>query len=332
MKGLTWRHAALTLGAFIVLAAAFQAAGVAGGDVAGNLARTLSSGGGWRDILAKATPLILAGLGVFIALRAGLFNIGAEGQMLMGGLAAGAILLAIPNALGIVLALLAGALAGAMWALPAGWIRAYRGGHEVISTIMLNWMAKYFCDWVAKGPMKDPNQQSATSADIAPSAMMPVLVKAGAFEVNLAFVSGAVLLAGSAYWLSRSTGGFELEATGAGPEAALTAGVPVKHVLVKAMLGSGALSGLAGAFLVSALDHRFYSDLSGGYGFDALGVALLAGGSPWALLPSAFFFSVVDVATSRLSLIGIPKGISGLLLGLVILVFAATRFRRRPVS
>jgi simple sugar transport system permease protein len=102
--------------------------------------------------------------------------------------------------------------------------------------------------------------------------------------------------------------------------------------MVKAMLASGALSGLAGAFLVSAFDHRFYSDLSGGYGFDALGVALLAGGSPWAVLPSAFFFSVVDVATSRLSLIGIPKGISGLLLGLVILVFAATRFRRRPVS
>ncbi len=328
MKKWTWHHAALVVGAFIIIVAAFQATGAAPGKILEGMTGAVSTDSGWKAIIARMTPLLVGGLAVFLGLRAGLFNIGAEGQILMGGLGTVLVVFAIPNPLGLVLGLIAGALFGALWALPAGLLKAYRGGHEVISTIMLNAIAFSLCTFLAKGILKDPGQQSATTADIPLSANLPVLFRLGRFELGFGWIIGIFLVLGAAWWLKRSVAGYELEASGESPRAAEMAGVPTRRVQVLAMSASGALAGLAGAMLVTGADHRFYGTLAGGFGFDSLGVALLAGSSAWALIPSAFFFALVDVATGRLSFFGVPKGISALLLGLVILVFAALKYQK----
>lgn len=328
MKKWTWGHTVLVLGAFVILVAAFQASGAPPNKILEGLTGAVSTPGGWKSILSRMTPLLLGGLAVFLALRGGLFNIGAEGQILMGGLGAVLTAFAVPNPLGLGLALLAGVFFGSLWALPAGLIKAYRGGHEVISTIMLNAISVMLCTFLAKGVLKDPGQQSATTANIAESAQMPLVMKSGPFELGLGWLIGMALVIGAAFWLKRSVAGYELEAAGQSPRAAEMAGIPTRKVQVLSMIASGALAGLAGAILVTGTDHRFYASLAGGYGFDSLGVALLSGSSVWAVIPSAFFFALVDASTSRLSFFGVPKGISALLLGLVILVFAAVKFRR----
>lgn len=328
MKGWTWQHALLALGAFLIILAALGSTGVAPGEAWERMLSAVSTPAGWRDILAKMTPLLFGGLAVFLGLRAGLFNIGAEGQILMGGLGALLAAFLLPSPAGIILGLLAGALFGAMWALPAGLIKAYRGGHEVISTIMLNQIAFLLCAFLAKGVLKDPGQQSATSSDIAAAVELPSFVLAPPFRINLGLFIGLALVFAAAWWLKRTVAGYELQALGESPKAAEGAGVPSKPFLAGAMCASGALAGLAGGVLVLGFDHRFYANLAGGYGFDSLGVALLSGSSAAAIIPSAFFFALVDAATSRLAFLGIPKGISALLLGLVILVFAASQYRR----
>lgn len=328
MKGWTWRHSILVVGALVILLAAFQASGAPPAKIMEGLLGAITTPAGWKSILSRMTPLLLGGLAVFLALRGGLFNIGAEGQILMGGLGAVLTAFALPNPLGLVLGLIVGVLFGSLWALPAGLIKAYRGGHEVISTIMLNAISVMLCTFLAKGVLKDPGQQSATTANIADSANLPLVVKSGMFELGLGWVIGIAFVLGAAWWLKRSVAGYELEASGESPRAAEMAGIPTKKVQVLSMLASGGLAGLAGAILVTGTDHRFYASLAGGYGFDSLGVALLSGTSAWAIIPSAFFFALVDAATSRLSFFGVPKGISALLLGLVILVFAALKYRR----
>lgn len=328
MRKWTWHHTVLVFGAFIIVVTAFQATGAAPGKIFEGMLGAVTTDSGWKAILARMTPLLVGGLAVFLGLRAGLFNIGAEGQILMGGLGTVLTVFAISNPLGLILGLVVGAIFGALWALPAGLIKAYRGGHEVISTIMLNAIAMSLCTFLAKGVLKDPGQQSATTANIAESAHLPVLMKAGRFELGLGWIIGLALVLGAAWWLKRSVAGYELEASGESPRAAEMAGIPTQKFQVMAMSASGALAGLAGAMLVTGADHRFYGTLAGGFGFDSLGVALLSGSSAWALIPSAFFFALVDAATGRLSFFGVPKGISALLLGLVILVFAALKYRK----
>jgi general nucleoside transport system permease protein len=325
----SWRHAVLTLGAFLVVAAAIQASGVPGADLTTGFLRVVTTGGGWRNVLAKTTPLLLGGLAVYAALRAGLFNIGAEGQMVMGGLASAAVYLALPSPLGLFLGLIAGCAAGGLWAFPAGWIKAYRGGHEVISTIMLNWIGRFLSVYIVTGVLADPTDPSATTREIPPAALLPNVLELGAFRVNASLIIALVAMIAVTVWLTRTVSGYEVEAVGAAPKAAEAGGVLVKKVTVQAMTISGALCGLAGAMLVAGVDRRFYPDLAGGAGFDSLGVALLAVGSPLLTLPAALLFAFIDVSTSGLSLAGLPKGLSSLLLGLVILVFAAYRFQRR---
>ncbi|MCG9894648.1 MAG: ABC transporter permease [Fimbriimonadaceae bacterium] len=324
----SWKHVALVLGSFAVLWAALQSIGVFPPQTLADMLAVLGKPAGWRNILGRMTPLMLAGLAVFVALRAGLFNIGAEGQILMGGLGAVLVGLAVPGPVGIVGAMLAGALFGALWAWPAGAIKAWRGGHEVITTIMLNQIAFLFITWLTRGPLKGDGQTNATTASLDEATRLPNLVTQGPFRWNLAFFVAVLVVTATIVWLRRSVGGYELAAVGSGPKAAEVAGVKTKTILWKAMAASGALSGLAGALLVLSSDFRLFPGLAGGYGFDALGVALLCGPTAWALIPSAFLFALVDVGTANLSLDGIPKGVSSLLLGLVILVFAAFRFRR----
>jgi len=231
----------------------------------------------------------------------------------------------LPGAGGLLAGLVTGALGGALWAAPAGLIKAYRGGHEVITTIMLNSIAALFTASLVTKVFRDPTQQSVTTSYIAQR--MPMATP-GAVEINAALVAGLLAALWLAWWLRRTVAGYELMAVGENPVAAEFAGIDRRVVQVKAMLMSGALAGLAGALQVAAVEHRYYDGFSPGYGFDALGVALLAGAHPLALVPSALLFGVLEKGGSAIQILGVPKGIVGVVLGVVIVVSAAFRTRK----
>jgi len=290
----------------------------------GSLGSPVAIGGTLRE----TTPLLIAGLAVFIALRAGLFNIGVEGQLLCGAAACAFVALHIPNAFGMILGLLVGMAAGALWALPAGLIKAFRNGHEVITTIMLNNVALYFTSALVSGPMKDKTQQDTATPNLAAATRMPWIYNHPPVQVNCALVLGVIVAIGMAIWLKKTVAGYELQAVGANPTAAKFAGISTQRVTVLAMSVSGAIGGLAGAVQVLAYEGRFYADFSPGYGFDALGVALLAGTSAYAVMPASLLFGILSKGGTALQIDGVPKGITTVVLGFLILIAAVIRYRK----
>lgn len=321
------RLIALVVSALIILIAAIYATGVSPVEALQTLLKgSLGSPGAIAGTLRETTPLLIAGIAVFVALRAGLFNIGVEGQLLVGALAATGVALAVPGAIGLVLAVLAGMLGGALWAIPAGWIRAYRNGHEVITTIMLNNVALLLTGWFVAGPLRDSTQQSPTTHSV--GTMLPDLYRHSPLVVSLALIVGIALAVLLAWWLKRTVSGYELEAVGGNPTAAQWAGISAKKVMVRSMAASGAIGGLAGAMQVLAYEGRFYSGFSPGYGFDALGVALLAGSNPIGMLPGSLLFGMLAKGGTSLQIEGVPKGIATVVLGLLILIAAAIRYRK----
>lgn len=330
---MNWKIILLVLASFALVVVALIAAQTAPLEVGKELVRgSLGSKGAINGTLREMTPLLIAGIGVYLALRAGLFNIGIEGQFLLGAIASAFVGLHVGGVLGVVLAILAGCAAGALWAWPAGWIKAYRGGHEVITTIMLNNVALALTAGLVAGPLKDPGQESPTTANLPLDTRLPSLVSSPPLQLNLALILGVILLVAFAFWLKRTVAGYELSAVGANAIAAKVAGVDVRKVTVRAMLVSGSIGGLAGACQVLAYEGRFYANFSPGYGFDALGVALLAGSSPWGMLASSFLFGALAKGTTVVQLLGVPKGISSVLLGLLIICFGAVRYRRAKAS
>jgi simple sugar transport system permease protein len=291
------------------------------------LVGSLGSSNALTGTLKETTPLLIAGLAVFVALRAGLFNIGVEGQLVAGAFTSAVVGLAVRGPLGVIVALLAGMLAGALWALPAGLIKAYRNGHEVITTIMLNNVASLLTGYLVAGPFIAPPGDYPATAMLPPETWLGNVVTSPV-TINIAIPLGLLLTGALAWWLRRTVAGYELEAVGANPTAARFAGVDAAKVIVQSMLASGAIAGLAGAIQVLAYEHRFYQDFSPGYGFDALGVALLAGGSALGVLPAAFVFGALARGGIRLAIFAVPKGIIGVILGLMILIAAAIRYRK----
>jgi len=320
----------LVLGLFGLVFAALLSAGVIPLEAASEMLRgSLGTKGAINGTLRETTPLLIAGAGVYLALRVGLFNIGIEGQFLLGALTAAAVGLTVHGPFGVLLAVIAASVAGALWAWPAGWIRAYRGGHEVITTIMLNNVALALTGGLVAGPLKDPGQQSPTTLSLSADTRFPDLISLPPLNVSLALLVGVLLVAAVAVWFSKTVSGYEWSAIGANPRAAEVAGVDVRRVMVRAMTVSGAIGGLAGACQVLAYEGRFYAGFSPGYGFDALGVALLAGSAPWGILFSGLLFGVLSKGTTVLQLTGVPKGLSGILLGVLIIGFGAVRYQER---
>ena len=191
---------------------------------------------------------------------------------------------------------------------------------------MLNNVAALFTDYLVIGPLRAPGGDT-TTANLTAGTRLPNVVQGGAFSVNLALVVALVLVVALGWWLRRTVAGYELRAVGANPTAARVAGVDPKRTVVRAMLASGAIAGFAGAMQVLAYEGRFYSGFSPGYGFDALGVALLAGEAALALVPAALLFGALAKGGLALQIEGVPKGITTVVLAMVILVAAALRSR-----
>ncbi len=279
-----------------------------------------------------ASPYIFAGLAVALAFRGGLFNIGAEGQLAFGAVMAALIGYALPGWLHIdlpafihiPLAIGFGALAGALWAAIPGALKAYTGGHEVINTIMMNYIALNMTSFLLNGPMRDPNPLNVVARTplIAESARIPPLFEG--FRVHWGFVL-ALLVAGLVWWLLwKTTLGFEIRTVGANPDAAKYAGINVKRTIVLTMSLSGLLAGMAGVTEVTGLNYRHELGFSIGYGFDAIAIALLGKTHPLGVVLAALLFAAMRNGATRMQfLTQIPVDIISVIQALILLFVAA---------
>jgi simple sugar transport system permease protein len=286
-------------------------------------------------ILGRATPLIFAGLAVAIAFKAGLFNIGVEGQYAIGALAAGYVgyRLSAPTVVHLPLAILAGMAGGLLWATVPALLKVYRGAHEVISTIMMNFVANAVLLYLLSGALKDPNQQGSIAQQqtppVEPSAqvgsMVPFFNKLGfnfrsSAPVTWFFVLAILAAVLYALTVRRTRFGFELRVLGTNPRAAEPSGIRSNAMMLKAMLLSGAVAGLAGLQDVLGIDDRMKLDYVRGYGFTAIAVALLGRNSGLGIVVAALLFSFLDRASSGIGLdTDVPKEVTDILKGVIIL-------------
>jgi simple sugar transport system permease protein len=277
------------------------------------------------ESLVAATPYILAGLAVAIGFRAGLFNIGAEGQLFMGALGAAFIGYSIKGLPGIIhlpLAILGGLVVGAVWGGIPGFLKARFGAHEVVNTIMMNWIAFRLSDWLLFGPMKSSSLRPVTP-NIEATAELPRF-----FPDPLRFNWGfflALAVAALVYWfLFKTTKGFEIRSVGSNPDASRYAGMNVEGNIVLVMALSGALAGLAGAVQVLGVDKWVGAGFSAGYGFDAIALALLGKSHPVGVVLASLLFGILrSGATNMQSVARIPIDIISVIQGMVIIFIAA---------
>ncbi|HWQ13043.1 MAG TPA: ABC transporter permease [Roseiflexaceae bacterium] len=318
---------ALAIGALIILATGASVARAYSGLFAG----ALGSPQALANTLVEATPYILAGLAVALGFKCGLFNIGAEGQIIMGSLFAAVAGYAITGLPGIVhapLALLAGILGGALWGAIPGFLRAKAGAHEVITTIMLNYVAIRLVDYLIKGPFRDTTSSAPRTPFIQPSAELPYLFGAN-YRLHFGFII-ALAMAGFIWWLlNKTTIGFEIRTVGANPDAAQYAGMSVTRNIVLTMALSGGLAGLAGASTILGLEHNYKAAFTGGYGFDSIAIALLAGSNPIGIIPAAIFWGALRNGAGLMQLqSGISINLINIVQALVIVFIAAPQIVR----
>ena len=288
------------------------------------------------DVLVHATPLIIAGLAVALAFRAGIWNIGADGQLIAGAAAAAWVGVSVSPVIGVIalpLALFAGAAAGAVWAAIAAWLRSRFGVLEVISTIMLNFIATYSVSYLVRGPLQEPTHVYPQTSSIVAGAELPTLLSGT--RLHWGFVI-AVSLALIAWWVMKYTAyGFRVRASGANPFAARSAGlISVSRVTTSAFLLSGAIAGIAGGIEITGVTYALYENISPGYGYTAIAVALLAGLNPLGVIATGLLFGGLETAAGTMQRnAGIPATTASVIEALVILgVIAAVQIRARLQS
>jgi ABC-type uncharacterized transport system permease subunit len=272
--------------------------------------------------LLRAVPLMLIGLGFALALRGGALNIGAEGQFYAGAIAAawvGVHASAWPTWLALPLIAASGLAAGALWILLPVVLRLRFGVLEVISTLLLNFVADALVSYMVQGPMQEPTHIYPQSSPIAVAARLPFL-PGTRLHAGFAVALAAAALLGWVF--ARTWWGFRLRALGEGPLAAEVSGrVPAGRMIAVALLGSGALAGLAGAFEVSGVSYALYQNLSPGYGFTAIGVALLARLRPSAIVVTGIVFAALEAGAGAMQRdAGIPAVAVYVVEGIIILV------------
>ena len=280
--------------------------------------------------LVRAIPLALIGVGISIAFRAGVFNIGGEGQLLLGAVAATIVGLHLDTSAIIMIpaALVAAAVGGAAWAGVAAFLRARFGVLEVISTIMLNFIAANLVSYLVRGPLQEPTRVYPQTEIIATAARLPRLWPTTRLHAGIIL---ALVVALAAWWLlARTAPGFRLRAAGASATAATVAGrIDVARVSFGALVMSGAVAGLAGGIEVSGVTYALYENLSPGYGFSAIAVAILARLHPARVLLAALLFAVLETGALGMQRdAGVPSVVAlALEAGIILVVVAFQRQR-----
>ena len=284
------------------------------------IAGSVGSGAAWTATLLKASPLLLTGLAVALSFRCGVWNIGAEGQLLAGALCATAVATrALPGAPAVWVlpaVVLAGAAGGALVGAVAGGLRATRGVNEVISTILLNFVAIQMVALAVHGPLQEAAGAYPKSDPLPVAAMLPAV---GRLHAGLA--AALALAFATQILLFRSAVGFRLRAVGHAPNAARFAGISPQRYGGLVLALAGGLAGLAGAFEVAGVTGTLYEGLSPGTGYTAIAVALLARLQPLAVIPSALFFGALDAGAGAMQReAGVPAVVTQMVQGLVVLL------------
>ncbi len=297
------------------------------------LGHVVSTGHGWvalftplSETLVSATPLVLAGLGVAIGFSTGVFNIGAQGQLIAGALAALYVgfEVQLPIGIHVPLVLLAGAAGGAAAGFVPGFLKARTGAHEVITTIMFNYVMLNLLDYLLSvSPFQQPGQSNAISRTMPATARLPHLFGSG-LRANLGLLVALAAVAGAAWFTRRSTLGFSFRVIGLNPAAGKTAGIDARRVTVLVLVISGALAGLAGTASLAGTDFFLSSGYGGNIGFDAITVALLGRNRPVGVLFAGLLFGALDVGGRNMQAVtGIPLDLASVIQALIVM-FVAT--------
>ena len=288
---------------------------------------------GFTDAIVRAIPFCLIGLGVALSFRAGVFNIGGDGQLIAGATTAVAcvpLLSGLPPTLGVAFLMLAGMIGGAIWGGIAGILKARFGANEIIATIMLNYIAVQLLSWLVRGPLQEPSGIFPRSARLAAELRLPVIVDGTRISAGLLVALVSVVLV----WVlaSRTRWGFSLTLTGANPEAVRYGGASPRFVVVTVMLASGALAGLAGIVEVAGLHGRLQEGFAPGFGLTAIAVALLARLNPLLVPVSAFGFAGLYTGSATVArTTSIPFPVVHVIEAAIIFAFlAASLLRSRP--
>ena len=281
----------------------------------------------WGESAAKAALLTLTGLSVSVAFAVGLFNIGGQGQMTVGALVAAVIgaKLAMAAAIHPLLALAGAAAAGASYALIAALLKFRRGVHEVISTIMLNWVAVSLVEnWLVVGPLRATASGTLSRSgtdEILPSAELPRLL-GGLSRLNAGFPLALLAALAVWFWLRRTAHGFGTRAVGLGAETARASGIDVSRRAYQAMAIAGALAGMAGAVWVLGTEYKFPATVGAPYGFDGIAISLIGQNHPLGVAAAALFFGILRAGGTRMQLLGVHKSFAELIQGLALLFVA----------
>ena len=289
-------------------------------------------GGGYQigSALVKFAPLLTAGIGVAIAFRSGLWNIGNLGQFLAGGLGAalaGLYFGSFPGAW--LFGLIAGCLAGALWALLPGLLRVFWSINEVITTLMMNYIAIEITSYLVGGPWRDPQGTEAFTAHFAEGTILPIVLPGTRLHAGIVVAILAVIVMA---WVLRNTVfGYQLTITGAQDEVARFNGMNTGRIILLTMFISGGLAGLAGVGEVAGVQHRVIEGFSSGYGYTAIAIAMLGGSNPIGVAISAFLFAALVIGANGMQdLVGVPVSLVFIIEGLVLLfVLGGEMFRRR---
>jgi simple sugar transport system permease protein len=330
--------AALIIGAVMILvlgADPLKAFGILFQGAFGNVS-------GFTQTLVKATPLLLVGLGICIAFRGGVINIGGEGQLIVGALEATAFSIGFgewPRLVLLPLSLLAAILSGAVWGGIPGVLKARLGVNEILSTVMMNAIALQLANFLLRGPMIDPHELEM-GTQIAQSALLPRSVWLTRLVPQTLLNSGAIIAVVMAVlvyiFLWRTTIGYRIRAVGLNPDAARYAGIPVRFYQALSLTLGGAFAGLAGAVEVMGVHRRMLEGLSGGYGFTGIVAALFGQLHPLGAIPASVLFGGLIVGADRMQrVIQVPSALITALLGLIVLfvvssqIWTRVRARRR---
>ncbi len=288
--------------------------------------------------LRWTTPLILTGLAIAVAFKTGAWNLGVDGQLYMGALAATAVSLALAPLPGVILlpiVIFAGILAGTLWALLAGFLRTQFGANDVVTTLLLTYVAFHFSDFLIHGPMKSGAYGPAESSNIVPkSVWLPIIIPGSSVTIGLII---ALVLAVALYILIyRSTLGYELKVVGTNLWFSRYGGIKVKSVYLKGMAISGAISGLAGVIEILGVHHRFPIRFSSGLGFDGIVVSLLASNNPLGVIISGLFFGALRNGSYNIErLTEVPRAMVIIVQAVIVLMVGmqfAIKFRKQKVK
>lgn len=284
------------------------------------------------EILLKAIPLILIGVGLCVAFRCSIWNIGAEGQLYAGAVAATVVGVAfegLSSWIYVPLVMVAGAMAGAAWAGIAGLLKVYFKASEIVTTIMLNYIALISTSYLVTGPLKDAASAYPQSAKLLKEAWMPRILPPTRLHIGI-LVAVALAIA-LYYFLFRSSAGYAVRVVGINPHAARYAGMNVGRNIMLSICISGAMAGLAGAFEIAGVTHRLYQNISPGYGFEGIAVALLANNNPIGAIFSGGLFAVLRSGSELMQITAqVPQVLVSIIQGMVILsvvAFGVYRFR-----